>query len=36
MTDSRARQHAEDKGTVIMSTAAGEKAREHGRPEPPP
>ena len=30
MTDSRARQHAEDNGTASMSTAAGEKAREHG------
>jgi hypothetical protein len=30
MTDGHARQHAEDKGTASMSTAAGEKAREHG------
>ena len=30
MTASRARQHTEDKGTASMSTAAGEKAREHG------
>ena len=30
MTDSRGSQHAEDKGTASMSTAAGEKAREHG------
>ena len=30
MTDGHGSQHAEDKGTASMSTAAGEKAREHG------
>jgi hypothetical protein len=30
MTGGRARQHAEEKGTARMSTATGEKAREHG------